>query len=124
VKAQEIANRFEISLRTVYRDIRALEEGGIPIGSEAGLGYFLDDSYSLPPIMFTTEEASAILMASKIIPHLSDAKVNDAFQNALYKIKSVMKSEDKEMSILKLPFLIRKLLFLFKTFNRLSYNQK
>lgn len=97
VKAQEIANRFEISLRTVYRDIRALEEGGIPIGSEAGLGYFLDDSYSLPPIMFTTEEASAILMASKIIPHLSDAKVNDAFQNALYKIKSVMKSEDKEI---------------------------
>lgn len=97
VKAQEIADRFGISLRTVYRDIRALEEGGIPIGAEAGVGYFLDDSYSLPPIMFTTEEASAILIAGKLIPHISDMKVNDAFQNALYKIKSVMKTEDQEV---------------------------
>jgi len=95
VKAQEIADRFGISLRTVYRDIRALEEGGIPIGAEAGVGYFLDDNYTLPPIMFTTEEASAILMAGKIIPHLSDKNVNHAFQDALYKIKSVMNAEDK-----------------------------
>ena len=43
VKAQEIADRFEISLRTVYRDIRALEEAGVPIGAEAGIGYFLED---------------------------------------------------------------------------------
>lgn len=97
VKAQEIANRFGISLRTVYRDIRALEEGGIPIGAEAGVGYFLDDDYSLPPIMFTTEEASAILMAGKLIPYISDKDVDHAFQDALYKIKSVMKSEDKEI---------------------------
>lgn len=96
VKAQEIADRFEISLRTVYRDIRALEEGGVPIGAEAGVGYFLDDDYSLPPIMFTTEEASAILMAGKLVPFISDQKVDSAFQNALYKIKSVMKAEDKE----------------------------
>ena len=40
VRAQEIADRFEISLRTVYRDIRALEEAGVPIGAEPGLGYF------------------------------------------------------------------------------------
>ncbi|MBI9058765.1 MAG: YafY family transcriptional regulator [Labilibaculum sp.] len=96
VKAQEIADRFEISLRTVYRDIRALEEGGIPIGAEAGVGYFLDDDYSLPPIMFTTEEASAILMAGKLVPFISDKNVDSSFQNALYKIKSVMKPEDKE----------------------------
>ena len=96
VKAQEIADRFEISLRTVYRDIRALEEGGIPIGAEAGVGYFLDDDYSLPPIMLTTEEASAILMAGKLVPFISDKNVDSSFQNALYKIKSVMKPEDKE----------------------------
>lgn len=97
VKAQEIADRFGISLRTVYRDIRALEEGGIPIGAEAGIGYFLDDNYTLPPIMFTTEEASAILMAGKIMPHLSDKNVDHTFQDALYKIKSVMKAEDKAL---------------------------
>ena len=97
VKAQEIAERFGISLRTVYRDIRALEEGGVPIGAETGVGYFLDDSYSLPPIMFTTEEASAILIASKLICHISDKSVDGSFQDALYKIKSVMKQEDKEI---------------------------
>ena len=97
VKAQEIADRFGISLRTVYRDIRALEEGGIPIGAEAGIGYFLDDNYTLPPIMFTTEEASAILMAGKIMPHLSDKNVDNTFQDALYKIKSVVKTEDKQL---------------------------
>ena len=97
VKAQEIADRFGISLRTVYRDIRALEEGGIPIGAEAGIGYFLDDSYTLSPIMFTTEEASSILMAGKMMPHLSDKNVDHAFQDALYKIKSVIKAEDKEL---------------------------
>ena len=95
VKAQEIADRFSISLRTVYRDIRALEEGGIPIGAEAGIGYFLDDSFSLPPVMFTTLEANALLLAGKLIPHMSDSKVDEAFQNALYKIKSVMRSQDK-----------------------------
>lgn len=97
VKAQEIADRFGISLRTVYRDIRALEEGGVPIGAEAGVGYFIDDNYSLPPIMFTTEEASAILIAGKLIPHTSDKAIDQSFQNALYKIKSVMKTEDKAM---------------------------
>jgi predicted DNA-binding transcriptional regulator YafY len=95
VKAQEIADRFDISLRTVYRDIRALEEGGVPIGSETGVGYFLDDTYSLPPIMFSTEEASAILIAGKLISHISDKVIDSSFQNAVYKIKSVMKSEDK-----------------------------
>ncbi len=61
VKAQEVADRFGISLRTVYRDIKSLEEAGIPIGAEAGKGYFIMDGYHLPPVMFTKEEASALL---------------------------------------------------------------
>ncbi|MDA3892827.1 MAG: YafY family protein [Salinivirgaceae bacterium] len=97
VKAKEIADRFEISIRTVYRDIRALEEGGIPIGAEAGIGYFLDESYSLPPVMFTTKEAISLLLAGKLIPHMSDKKVDTAFQEALYKIKSVMRADDKDV---------------------------
>jgi len=48
VKAEEMADRFEISLRTVYRDVRALMEAGVPIGSEAGKGYFIVDGYHLP----------------------------------------------------------------------------
>ena len=49
VGGKEIAERFGISLRTVYRDIRALEDAGVPIGAEAGLGYFLAPGYHLPP---------------------------------------------------------------------------
>ena len=50
IPAKEIAQRFNISLRTVYRDIRTLEEAGIPIGSEAGKGYFLVEGFLLPPV--------------------------------------------------------------------------
>lgn len=96
VKAQEIANRFDISLRTVYRDLRSLEEAGIPIGAEAGVGYFINSEYHLPPVMFTKEEASAFLLADKLIGKLSDSKVSCAFENALYKVKSVLKVSEKE----------------------------
>lgn len=61
VKAREIADRFNISLRTVYRDVKALEEAGVPVGAEAGLGYFLMEGYHLPPVMFSKEEAAALL---------------------------------------------------------------
>ena len=96
VKAQEIADRFDISLRTVYRDIRALEEAGIPIGAEAGVGYFINSEYHLPPVMFTKEEAVAFLLADKLIGKLSDDKVSQAFESALYKVKSVLKVNEKE----------------------------
>ncbi len=96
VKAQEIANRFDISLRTVYRDIRALEEAGIPIGAEAGIGYFLQEDYYLPPIMFTTTEASALILAGKLMPFLSDNKVNQNYQDAIIKVRSVLKSTEKD----------------------------
>ncbi len=96
VKAQEIANRFDISLRTVYRDIRALEDAGIPIGAEAGVGYFLNEDFHLPPVVFTQEEASAFLLAGKLVGELSDDRVSKSFDNALYKVKSVLKISDKE----------------------------
>lgn len=48
VTAKEIADRFEISLRTVYRDIKTLQDSGVPIGSENGVGYFIVNGYSLP----------------------------------------------------------------------------
>ena len=67
VKAQEIADKFDISLRTVYRDVKALEEGGVPVIGEAGSGYTLMEGYRLPPVMFSQEEATALLTASKLI---------------------------------------------------------
>ena len=62
VLADSIAVKFGISVRTVYRDVRALSEQGIPVSFEAGRGYFLVQGYFLPPVSFTTEEASALLL--------------------------------------------------------------
>lgn len=96
ITSQEMANRFEVSLRTIYRDIRALEEGGVPIGAEAGIGYFLLEGYHLPPVMFTREEASALLMAGKIFEKHSDKNMQTHFRNALDKVKAVLDMDKKE----------------------------
>ncbi|MCK8494368.1 MULTISPECIES: helix-turn-helix transcriptional regulator [Spirosoma] len=95
VRAQELADRFGISLRTVYRDVRSLEEAGVPIGAEAGVGYFLTD-YHLPPVMFTNAEASSLLLAAKLIEKWTDQSVRTEFDSALFKIKSVLKRPDQE----------------------------
>jgi len=96
VKAQEIADRFNISLRTVYRDVHALGEGGIPIIGEAGVGYSIMDGYRLPPVMFTKEEATAFLMAEKILEKYTDSYNSNIYKSALYKIKSVLRAAEKD----------------------------
>lgn len=96
VTAQHIADRFDISLRTVYRDVRALEEAGVPIGAEAGKGYFLMEGYSLPPVSFTKEEAGAILMAAKLAEKNTDKSIQQYFEDALFKIKAVLKVQEKD----------------------------
>ena len=65
--AREIAKRFEVTNRTIYRDIQTLRLAGVPIGEEEGKGYFLVEGYRLPPVMFTTEEARALVTTSKIL---------------------------------------------------------
>ncbi len=96
VKAEEISDRFEISLRTVYRDVKALMEAGVPIGSEAGKGYFIVDGFHLPPVMFTQDEANSMMLAGKLVEKIADKSVRAAFDSALYKIKSVLNEVDKD----------------------------
>jgi predicted DNA-binding transcriptional regulator YafY len=96
VRAEEMSDRFEISLRTVYRDVKALMEAGVPIGSEAGKGYFIVDGYHLPPVMFTQDEASSMIMAGKFVEKMTDKSVRKAFESAMYKIKSVMSEAEKD----------------------------
>lgn len=74
IKAQQIADRFEISLRTIYRDIRALEEAGIPIVGNPDIGYSLVDGYKQPPLMFTQTEAFADT-AAIVSPHKLKQKI-------------------------------------------------
>lgn len=95
-KAEEIATRFSVSLRTVYRDMRALEEAGIPIIGEAGRGYSLVEGYRLPPVMFTQEEARAFLVAEKIFEKVTDKGSSDHFRSAILKIKAVLRTAEKD----------------------------
>ena len=95
-KAEEIAKRFSISLRTVYRDMRALDEAGIPIIGEAGQGYSLVEGYRLPPVMFTQEEAQAFLVAEKIFEKVTDKVSSEHFHSAMLKIKAVLKTTEKD----------------------------
>src|SRR3974390_3241091 len=90
VRAEDIAGQFEISLRTVYRDLAALGEAGIPIVAEAGVGYSLVKGYHLPPVMLTAEEASALSLSGKLVEHLTDASLRKQMQSALLKIRSVL----------------------------------
>ncbi len=96
VKAQDIADRFAISLRTVYRDVNTLHEAGVPVIGEPGTGYSLGHGYRLPPVMFTMEEATAFLTAEKLIEKLSDKKTFAHYQSALFKIKATLRSADKD----------------------------
>lgn len=96
VKAQEIADRFDISLRTVYRDIKALDEAGIPVIGEAGMGYSIMDGYRLPPVMFTKEEAAAFITAGKIVDKLTDKSTRKSYEEALTKIKAVLRHAEKD----------------------------
>jgi predicted DNA-binding transcriptional regulator YafY len=95
ITAQEIADRFGISLRTVYRDMRSLEESGVPLFGEAGVGYSLVEGYKLPPVQFTIEEATAFLTAEKLVEKFTDRSMKEGYKSAMYKVKAVMRKSDK-----------------------------
>lgn len=95
ITASEIAEKFDISLRTVYRDIRTLEKAGVPIVGEAGVGYSIMEGYRLPPVMFNQTEAVALLTAEKFIGNLTDAKTEGSFLSAMEKVKAVLRSDEK-----------------------------
>lgn len=103
IKAKEIAERFDISMRTVYRDMRALESAGVPIGAEAGVGYYLVDGFTLPPIMFTQEEAVALLLSSKLVEQFTDPSIKEPYTSALMKVQAVMGNADKDHLVSLLP---------------------
>jgi predicted DNA-binding transcriptional regulator YafY len=97
VKAADIAERFNISLRTVYRDVKTLEEAGIPLIGEAGVGYSIMDGYRLPPVMFTKEEATAFLTAEKFVEKLTDASTTANYKSAMYKVRAILKTTEKDL---------------------------
>lgn len=95
VTAKDIAEKHNVSIRTVYRDIRTLEQSGIPIVTEEGKGYSIMEGYKLPPVMFTEEEANALITAEHLISKNKDKSLADQYQKAITKIKSVLRLTQK-----------------------------
>lgn len=95
VTAGQIAERFGVSPRTIYRDIRTLSEAGVPICGDAGVGYSLIEGYRLPPLMFTKEEALAFVTAEKFIEQLTDPQNSHLFRSGMDKVRAVLRDVDK-----------------------------
>ncbi|MGL4228313.1 MAG: helix-turn-helix transcriptional regulator, partial [Tannerellaceae bacterium] len=96
VKSSEMAERFGVSQRTIYRDMRTLCEAGVPICGNSGVGYSLIEGYKLPSLMFTKEEAIAFLTAEKIIAQLTDSQNSQYFQQGMDKIRAALRAVDKK----------------------------
>jgi predicted DNA-binding transcriptional regulator YafY len=94
-KAKELAEAFELSERTVYRDISALMDLGVPIQSEAGVGYILSPDYFLPQIAFTPEEARAAVLGIQMLSGQSEGNLRDSADTALQKLEGVLSKQLK-----------------------------
>jgi predicted DNA-binding transcriptional regulator YafY len=98
VMAEKIASKFEISVRTVYRDIKALIEIGIPVSFETNRGYFIVQGYFLPPVSFTSNEANALILMTSLAERFADKSMAKHSANGLQKIRAVLRQADKERS--------------------------
>lgn len=83
---RELADRLEVSLRSIYRYCTALQSMGIPIEGEAGVGYILRRSYNLPPLSFTPDESEAILIGLRMIARLGDKGLVRLAEHAISKM--------------------------------------
>ncbi|MCE7065197.1 YafY family protein [Dyadobacter sp. CY326] len=96
VTATELANRFLVSTRTIYRDIRTLESAGIPIVTQEGKGYSMLEGYRLPPVMFTRQEAIALLTAEKLACRLTDVATAQLSGAAMDKLRAALRHSDRD----------------------------
>ncbi|MBX2896451.1 MAG: YafY family transcriptional regulator [Cyclobacteriaceae bacterium] len=98
VMAEKLASRFDISVRTVYRDIKALDEIGIPVSFENNKGYFIMQGYFLPPVSLTMHEANALILVNALANRFTDKTIAKNSHNAIQKIRTVLRQSDKDIS--------------------------
>lgn len=94
--AEQIAEHFSISVRTVFRDLKAMQEIGVPIGFEPGQGYFIAGGYFLPPVSLTAEEANALALAEPLVIRFADKETAAHVASALAKIKMALGRSQRE----------------------------
>jgi len=87
---EDLANHFGLSIRTIYRDLIALGEAGVPLVFEPKQGYSILKGYTLPPVNLTETEALALSMGGLLVDQMVDASISQSLESALEKIKSVL----------------------------------
>jgi predicted DNA-binding transcriptional regulator YafY len=90
VRAQDLADSFEVTTRTIYRDIAALGEMGVPVVTLPGEGYTLVEGFYLPPLIFTPDEASALFLGGRMLALQASGKLTAAAESALTKIANIL----------------------------------
>ena len=95
VTARTLAERLEVSDRTVYRDVADLIACGVPIDGEAGVGYLLRSGFDLPPLMFTREELAALTLGARFVKAWGGARQALAAEEALVKVDAVLPEAER-----------------------------
>lgn len=90
ITAQALGDVLEVSARTVYRDIADLSSSGVPVEGEAGIGYRLDDSYHLPPLMLTPQEAEAAAFGAEVASYWGPQDLRDAAMSLKGKLAAAL----------------------------------
>jgi predicted DNA-binding transcriptional regulator YafY len=95
-RAEDLAEHFEVSVRTMYRDLEALSEGGVPLVATPGKGYQLMDGYFLPPLAFTAAEAALLVLGGEFVRARVDPELQTAASAALAKLRGVLPEDKRE----------------------------
>lgn len=98
IRAQDLARQFEISRRTIYRDMSALNQMGIPIAAMPGEGFELVEGYFIPPLMFTENEAVSLLLGTRLLTQQAAGSVTHHGESALAKIKVALPEQVRAKS--------------------------
>ncbi|OAV44454.1 effector binding domain-containing protein [Lewinella sp. 4G2] len=98
VTAQQLAEAHGVSVRTIYRDVRTLEEAGVPVINVEGKGYSLVEGYRMPPVMFTEAEAAALITAETLVRANRDASLVEAYRAATTKLRAILPGAAKDRS--------------------------
>lgn len=96
LRAEDLSRRFEVSVRTMYRDLQALSEGGVPLIATPGKGYRLMEGYFLPPVSFTGSEAAVLALGGEFVRGRIDRELQQAADSALRKLLSVLPLDRRE----------------------------
>ena len=95
VTASYLAEKHDVSVRTIYRDIRTLEQSGIPVITEEGKGYSIMEGYHLPPVLFTEDEANALVTMEQMALINKDKSLSDTVASAVEKVKAILRYSQK-----------------------------